>query len=250
MQISTYIEQSVDHELSGNIIDLCPVGALNNKPYRYRARAWEMTQHPLVSPHDCVGTNLYGHVLRGRLMRVVPRANDEINETWIADRDRFSCEGLYTERSCANAADQRTTASGARSTGRPRSECRDGACSKRGRPARCRADRLPGRRRSRRSRSTRSPRGSRAGSVAQNVDHRLRRSTSATRTTSPRRRCLAAVSPSSSSRGSVLVVGSNLRQDVPLIAHRLRKGAARRGTKVALIDPRAPGAHCSRSPRA
>ena len=97
MQISTYVEQSVDHELSGNIIDLCPVGALNNKPYRYRARAWEMTQHPLVSPHDCVGSNLYGHVLRGRLMRVVPRANEEINETWIADRDRFSCEGLYTE---------------------------------------------------------------------------------------------------------------------------------------------------------
>ncbi len=97
MQISTYVEKSVDHELSGNIIDLCPVGALNNKAYRYRARAWEMSQHALVSPHDCVGTNLYGHVLRGRLMRVVPRANDEINETWIADRDRFSCEGLYTE---------------------------------------------------------------------------------------------------------------------------------------------------------
>ncbi len=77
MQISTYIEKSVEHELSANIIDLCPVGALNNKPYRYRARAWEMTQHPLVSPHDCAGTNLFGHVLRGRLMRVVPRDNEE-----------------------------------------------------------------------------------------------------------------------------------------------------------------------------
>jgi len=96
-QISTYIEKSLDHELSANIIDLCPVGALNNKPYRYRARAWEMTQHPLVSPHDCVGSNLSGHVLRGRLMRVVPRDNEDINETWIADRDRFSCEGLYSE---------------------------------------------------------------------------------------------------------------------------------------------------------
>src|SRR5574338_336563 len=61
--ISTYIEQSIEHELSANIIDLCPVGALNNKPYRYRARAWEMTQAPLVSPHDCVGANLHGHVL-------------------------------------------------------------------------------------------------------------------------------------------------------------------------------------------
>src|SRR6476661_6712313 len=97
MQISTYVEKSVDHELSGNIIDLCPVGALNNKAYRYRARAWEMTQRPLISPHDCVGTNLNGHVLRGRLMRVVPRDNEAINETWIADRDRYSCEGLYTD---------------------------------------------------------------------------------------------------------------------------------------------------------
>ena len=80
-EIGTYIERSVDHELSANIIDLCPVGALNNKPYRYRARAWEMTQHPLVSPHDSVGTNLYAHVLRGRVMRIVPRPNEDINET-------------------------------------------------------------------------------------------------------------------------------------------------------------------------
>jgi NADH-quinone oxidoreductase subunit G len=95
MEIGTWIERSVDHELSGNVIDLCPVGALNSKPFRHRARAWEMTEHALISPHDAVGTNLYGHVLRGRLLRVVPRANDEINETWIADRDRFSYEGIY-----------------------------------------------------------------------------------------------------------------------------------------------------------
>ena len=66
-EIGTYVEKSVDHELSGNIIDLCPVGALNSKPFRYRARAWEMTQAPLVSPHDGLGTNLYGHIWRGRL---------------------------------------------------------------------------------------------------------------------------------------------------------------------------------------
>ena len=96
-EIGTFIEKSVDHELSANIIDLCPVGALNNKPYRYRARAWEMTQHPLVSPHDCVGTNLYAHVLRGRVMRIVPRPNEDVNETWIADRDRFSYQGIYSE---------------------------------------------------------------------------------------------------------------------------------------------------------
>ena len=96
MEIGTWIERGVDHELSGNVIDLCPVGALNSKPFRHRARSWEMTEHALVSPHDAVGTNLYGHVLRGRLMRVVPRHNDDINETWIADRDRFSYEGIYS----------------------------------------------------------------------------------------------------------------------------------------------------------
>ncbi|MYF70503.1 MAG: NADH-quinone oxidoreductase subunit G [Proteobacteria bacterium] len=96
MEIGTWVERSVDHELSGNIIDLCPVGALNNKPYRYSARAWEMVARPLVSPHDCAGSNLYGHVLRGKLKRVVPRDNDAINETWISDRDRFSYEGIYT----------------------------------------------------------------------------------------------------------------------------------------------------------
>ncbi len=95
-EIGTFIEKSVDHELSGNIIDLCPVGALNSKPFRFNARAWEMTQHPLVSPHDGFGSNLYGHVLRGKLMRVVPRPCEEINETWISDRDRFSYEGIYS----------------------------------------------------------------------------------------------------------------------------------------------------------
>ncbi len=95
MQIGTYVEKTVDHELSGNIIDLCPVGALNNKPYRYSARAWEMLQRPTVAPHDCVGSNLYAHVLRGTVKRIVPRENESINETWISDRDRYSYEGIY-----------------------------------------------------------------------------------------------------------------------------------------------------------
>ena len=96
MQISTYIEKSVDHELSANIIDMCPVGALNNKPYRYSARAWEMDQRSTVSPHDCVGSNMSAHVLRGTIKRIVPRENDAINETWLSDRDRFSYEGIYS----------------------------------------------------------------------------------------------------------------------------------------------------------
>ena len=96
MKISTYIETSVDHELSANIIDLCPVGALNNKPYRYSARAWEMVQQATISPHDCVGSNMYAHVLRGTVKRIVPRENESINETWLADRDRFSYEAIYS----------------------------------------------------------------------------------------------------------------------------------------------------------
>src|SRR5690606_38123622 len=95
MQISTYVERSVDHELSGNIIDLCPVGALNNKPYRYSARAWEMQSRPAVAPHDCLGSNTFTHVMLGRLKRVVPRVNEDINETWLSDRDRFGYGGFY-----------------------------------------------------------------------------------------------------------------------------------------------------------
>jgi NADH-quinone oxidoreductase subunit G len=95
MKVRVAIEQTVDHELSGNVIDLCPVGALVSKPYRFKSRGWEMTSHAVVSPHDGVGTNLFAHVLRGKVMRVVPRENETINETWIADRDRFSYESLY-----------------------------------------------------------------------------------------------------------------------------------------------------------
>ena len=124
MEIGTFIEKSVDHELSGNVIDLCPVGALNSKPFRHRARSWEMTEHALVSPHDGAGTNLYGHVLRGRLMRVVPRANEDINETWIADRDRFSYEGIYARRPPARADAARRKAAGSRRPGRRRSRPR------------------------------------------------------------------------------------------------------------------------------
>jgi NADH-quinone oxidoreductase subunit G len=97
MEIGTYVERSVDHELSGNIIDLCPVGALNNKPYRFAARAWQMTQRDMIAPHDCVGANLHAHVLHGQIQRVVPKANEGLNETWATDRDRFSYQGIYAD---------------------------------------------------------------------------------------------------------------------------------------------------------
>ena len=96
MRIGTYVKQAMTSELSGNVIDVCPVGALNNKPYRFSARAWELIQYPAVSPHDCVGSNLYLHSLRGEIKRAVPRDNDAINLSWLADRDRYSCHGLYS----------------------------------------------------------------------------------------------------------------------------------------------------------
>jgi len=94
MRIGTYVAQSVDSELSGNMIDLCPVGALTSKPFRYSARTWELNDVPGVSPHDCVGANLNVQVRRNRVMRVLPRENEDVNEIWLADRDRFSYEAV------------------------------------------------------------------------------------------------------------------------------------------------------------
>ncbi len=94
-EISTYVKHAMTSEVSGNIIDLCPVGALTSKPYRFTARAWELQQAASIAPHDCVGSNVHVHTRYGKVMRVVARENTKINETWISDRDRFSYTGLY-----------------------------------------------------------------------------------------------------------------------------------------------------------
>ncbi|NOY63003.1 MAG: NADH-quinone oxidoreductase subunit G [Gammaproteobacteria bacterium] len=94
MTIGTYVENSISSELSGNIIDLCPVGALTSKPFRYTARAWEMEQRNSIAAHDCIGSNIRIDVRRNAVLRVAPRDNETINECWISDRDRFSYEGL------------------------------------------------------------------------------------------------------------------------------------------------------------
>ncbi|MBK5970129.1 MULTISPECIES: NADH-quinone oxidoreductase subunit NuoG [Thiorhodovibrio] len=97
MRIGTFVAHTVSHELSGNIIDLCPVGALTSKPYRFTARAWELTDRDSISPHDSVGANLHLHVRGQKVMRVHPRANEAVNETWISDRDRFGYQGLNSD---------------------------------------------------------------------------------------------------------------------------------------------------------
>jgi NADH-quinone oxidoreductase subunit G len=93
-EIETFVGDSVDSELSGNMIDICPVGALTSKPFRYSARTWELSRRKSVSPHDSTGANLIVQVKNNRVMRVVPLENEDVNECWIADRDRFSYEAL------------------------------------------------------------------------------------------------------------------------------------------------------------
>src|SRR5690606_34014946 len=93
-EITTFVGRSVESELSGNMIDICPVGALTSKPFRYQARTWELARRRSVSPHDSLGANLVVQVKSNEVVRVVPYENDAVNECWISDRDRFSYEGL------------------------------------------------------------------------------------------------------------------------------------------------------------
>jgi NADH-quinone oxidoreductase subunit G len=93
-EITAYVDQSVNSELSGNIIDLCPVGALTSKPFRYSARSWELVRRPSIAPHDGLGSHVEVHVKDNKVMRILPREKESINECWLSDRDRFSYEGL------------------------------------------------------------------------------------------------------------------------------------------------------------
>jgi NADH-quinone oxidoreductase subunit G len=233
-EIGTFIEKSVDHELSANIIDLCPVGALNNKPYRYRARAWEMTQHPLVSPHDSVGTNIYAHVLRGRVMRIVPRPNEEVNETWIADRDRYSYQGVYSEdrllkpmlreNGVWQESDWETALNWVAE--------RLGRIAKQQGGAQIGALASPNSTLEELHLLARITRG--LGSA--NLDHRLRRTDFRDEASDPLYPSLGCAIAELEQAASILVVGSNVRKEVPIIAHRLRK-AALRGGKISFINP-------------
>jgi len=93
-EISAYVDKSVESELSGNIIDLCPVGALTSKPFRYSARSWELSRRSTIACHDSLGSNIEAHVKDNIVKRVIPKENESINECWISDRDRFSYQGL------------------------------------------------------------------------------------------------------------------------------------------------------------
>ena len=229
MEVRTYIESTVNHELSGNVIDLCPVGALVSKPYRFTARAWEMGSVPLVSPHDAVGTNLFGHVLRGRLMRVVPRENEAINEVWIADRDRFSYEGVYSPdrlmRPLVRRGAEWVESDWEPALMRTAEGLKDSAASL-------------------------GVLASSSGTIEElylaariaralgshNIDHRLRQRDFRDQAADPVFPGLGMRIAEVDALNALLVIGSNLRREAPILAHRVRK-AALRGAQVAMLNP-------------
>jgi NADH-quinone oxidoreductase subunit G len=229
MKVRTAMEQTVQHELSGNVIDLCPVGALVSKPYRFTARAWEMTSHPLVSPHDGIGTNTFAHVLRGKLMRVVPRENEAINETWIADRDRFSYEGLYSP--------ERVTVPLVREGSEWKQVDWETALAKVSEKLSENASNL-GVLASASSTTEelyllgRITRG--LGSA--NIDHRVRQRDFRDQAADPAQPSLGLPLADFEKLKSLLVIGCNVRREAPMLAHRVRQ-AARKGAKVSFVNP-------------
>ena len=231
MGIGTYIEHSVDHELSGNIIDLCPVGALNSKPFRYRGRGWEMTQYPLISPHDGVGTQIFGHVLRGRLMRVVPRAvrGDQ------RDLDRrprsLQLRGHLQRRSAARARRCATaTAAGARCEWEIALASAAELLRRAGPQLGVLAH--PSSTLEELYLVARLAEG--LGSA--NLDHRLRQRDFRDQAADARAPGLGVAIAEIEQLDALLIVGSNLRREVPILAHRVRK-AALRGARISFINP-------------
>ena len=228
-EITTIVGDTVDSELSGNMIDICPVGALTSKPFRYSARTWELSRRKSVSPHDSTGANLIVQVKNHQVMRVVPLENEDVNECWIADRDRFSYEALNGDERLtqpmlkqggqwqavdwqtaleyvANGLRQIKTDHGASAIGAlvsPHSTVEELALA--GALVR--------------------------GLGSENIDHRLRH---ADFVRADRIHWLGTSIASLSQLQRVLVVGSNLRKDHPLFAQRIRQ-AARKGAKVHVV---------------
>ena len=236
-EIETFLGQTIDSELSGNMIDICPVGALTSKPFRYHARTWELSRRKSVAAHDSSGANLIVQVKNNQVMRVVPLENEDVNECWIADRDRFSYEALNsTERLTQpmlkqggewKTVDWQTAleyvANGLRNIQRDHGANSIGALV--------------------------SPHSTveelyLAGALmrglgSDNIDHRLR---NAEFGAAEGVRTLGMPIASLSSLQRVLVVGSNLRKDHPLFALRVRH-AVRHGAQLSVITSSAAFSH-------
>ncbi|WP_212644988.1 NADH-quinone oxidoreductase subunit NuoG [Delftia sp. PE138] len=231
-EITTVVGDTVDSELSGNMIDICPVGALTSKPFRYSARTWELSRRKSVSPHDSTGANLIVQVKNHKVLRVVPFENEEVNECWIADRDRFSYEALNSDERLTRPmlkqggewkeVDWQTAleyvANGLRQINNDHGASAIGALV--------------------------SPHSTLeelflAGKLvrglgSENIDHRLR---NAEFTAAQGVQWLGTPIASLSKLQGVLVLGSNLRKDHPLFAQRIRQ-AAKQGCTVLAINER------------
>jgi NADH-quinone oxidoreductase subunit G len=233
-EIMPFVQSTVNSELSGNIIDLCPVGALTSKPFRYTARTWELSRRKSVSPHDGLGANLAVQVKQNRVMRVLPLDNEEINECWLADRDRFSYEGLNSgERltqpmikqggqwiECDWKAALEYVANGLKQVTESHGADQIGALA--------------------------SPHSTleelyllqklMRGLGTGNVDHRLMQSDFSADGQMQGAPWLGTSIASLQELDRVLLVGSTLRHDHPLLAHRLR-AAVKHGAQLNLVNP-------------
>ena len=234
MEIGTFIERGLVSEMSGNMIDLCPVGALTSKPYRFRARSWEMQSHDGVSPHDGVGSNVHLHVSRSRVMRVVPRENEDINEVWISDRDRFGYEGLYSGDRLLKPAIKRggewrdvDWADALEYT----SERLRRIVAEHG-PAALGALVSPGATVEEAYLLQKVMRGL----GCPNIDHRLRERDTSDQAHAPPFPSLGVSLAELEQRDAVLLVGAYPRKEQPIVNHRLRK-ASLRGAAIMVLNP-------------
>lgn len=231
--IETYFDDRVTSEMSGNVIDLCPVGALTSKPFRYTSRPWELTSHQSIAPHDAIGSNIYVHSRANQVMRVLPRENEQINECWISDRDRYSYEGLssddrLTEPMIRVGGEwQQTdwnTALEAVATGL-RAVISDHGARQLGfllSPSSTLEEMFLAQKLVR-------------GLGSDNIDHRLRQLDFRDQDDMPRFPWLGLTLDELEASDAVLLIGSNVRKEQPIVGHRLRK-ATRKGARVMFVN--------------
>jgi NADH-quinone oxidoreductase subunit G len=233
-RIGTYIQKSVDSELSGNVIELCPVGALLSKPFLYTARAWELDRRPTIAPHDCVGSNITARTRAGKVMRIDPRENEPVNECWISDRDRYSYTALNGPQRLLTPMIRRDGAwvgvdwnvALERATQMLRKVLEENGPGQLGLllSAISTTEEL----------YLAQKLGRALGSS--NVDHRLRQSDFRDQSRAPLYPWLGQTLEDIERVDAALLVGSYVRKSQPLLSHRLRK-AANRGGAVMFVNP-------------
>ncbi len=233
-EIVAFVGRSVDSELSGNMIDLCPVGALTSKPFRYAARTWELARRKSIAPHDALGSNLVVQVKGDRVLRVLPLENEAVNECWLSDKDRFSYEAL--------AGEDRLTAPMIRDGGAWKTVdwpaalefVARGLAEVRSKHGGAALGTLVSPHQTLEEMALAAQLTRALGS--ENVDHRLRQSDFRGDGLGAGVPWLGMPVAAIGSLDRVLVVGSLLRKEHPLLAQRLRQ-AAKRGTEVSLLNP-------------